>query len=95
LIDERNPYQPPEAELGINRKASRYRPLARVVRVLVGLWGLMILAGSSRDGGTAAYHHGQVAGKAVGAILFMVAVFPLRRPRVKKPESGEVVAEEL
>ncbi len=94
-IDERNPYRPPEAELEINRKASRYRPLARVVRVLVGFWGLMILAGPNRDGGNAPYHQGQIAAKAVGAILFMAAVFPLRRPRVKKPESGDLVVEEL
>ena len=95
MIDESNPYRPPEAELGITRDPGRYRPLATVVRVMVGLWGLFILAGPSRDGGNSAYHHGQVAVKAVGAILFMVAVFPLRRPRVKKPESSDRVVEDL
>ena len=94
-MDETNPYRPPEAALGITRDPSRYRPMATVVRVLIGLWGLFILAGPSRNGGNAAYHQGEIAGKALGAILFMIAVFPLRRPKAKSHESREELVEDL
>ncbi len=78
---ETNPYRPPDAELRPRRTLGRYRPLLTISRVLVGLWGLFILAGPTRIGPTPAYHHGQILAKALGATLFLVAVFPIRRPR--------------
>jgi hypothetical protein len=94
-MDEINPYRPPEAALGTTRDAGRYRPLATVVRVLIGLWGLFILAGPSRNGGSVAFPPGEIASKALGAILFMIAVFPLRRPKAKSRESRENLVEDL
>ncbi len=87
-MSEANPYDPPRADLGTRRSPGRYRPLITVARVLVGLWGLFILAEPSRSGPSAAYHRGQVAAKALGAVLFLAAVFPFGNPREKSGTAG-------
>jgi hypothetical protein len=89
-MTDTNPYRPPEAELGTRRVPGRYRPLITISRVLVGLWGLFILAGPSRTGPNPAYHHGQILAKALGAILFLVAVFPIGKHRTQAEPRAEV-----
>lgn len=90
-----NPYQPPEADLGMRRPPGRYRPLLAVARILVGLWGLFILAGPSRTGHGSSLDRGQVVAKGLGALLFLGAVFPIRKSSVKKVGMGEETAEDL
>lgn len=97
-MDERNPYRPPEASLGLemNRPGVRFRPVVTVVRVLVALWGLFILAGPSRTVPVnPGQRQGQITAKALGALLFVVAIFPFRRPRGRKVEAVEGAPEDL
>ena len=93
-MTDSNPYHPPEAELGTRRDPGRYRPFLTVSRVLVGLWGLFILAGPSRTGPNPAYDQGQLVAKALGALLFLVAVFPIGKPLTKAEPRAEI-SEEL
>jgi hypothetical protein len=62
--------------------------------VLIGLWGLFILAGPNRDGPIPAYHNGQILAKALGAVLFLIAVFPIGK-RPTKAGTRDVIAEDL
>jgi hypothetical protein len=93
-MTEVNPYDPPQADLGTRRRPGSFRPLVTMVRVFVGLWGLFILAGPSRTGGNTVYHQGQIAAKAGGALLFLVAVFPFGNPS-KNPGGDDQMPEDL
>jgi hypothetical protein len=93
-MPEANPYDPPRSDLGRARGPARYRPLVTVARVFVGLWGLFILAGPSRNGPNVGSHGGQIVAKALGALLFLVSVFPFGPPS-KKPGVAEPAAEDL
>jgi hypothetical protein len=94
-MDEINPYRPPEADLGTIRRPGRYRPLFTVVRVLVALWGLFILAGPPRAAPLIPSRVADIASKALGALLFLVAVFPFRKPTEAKAEAGPGETEDL
>ena len=94
-MDETNPYRPPEANLGIRRPVGRYRPVITVVRVLIALWALFILAGPPRSAPVAGSRAGEVATKALGALLFLLAVFPFQKPGGLKAEARNAEPEDL
>jgi hypothetical protein len=92
---EDNPYRPPESRPDLPRRPGWLRPVVTVIRVLVALWGLFFLAGPSRFAPNPAAPQDQVATKALGALLFVVAVFPFGKPRGEKAEARETPSEEL
>jgi hypothetical protein len=94
-MDESNPYRPPEADLGVVRRPGRYRPLFTVVRVLIALWGLFILAGPPRAAPLIPSRAAEIASKALGALLFLVAVFPFRKPSEARVEERPGAMEDL
>ena len=95
MIDETNPYRPPEADLGIRRSLGRYRPVVTVARVLIALWALFILAGPPRSALADASRRGEVAAKALGALVFVLAVFPLRKPQAPRAKIRQGETEDL
>ena len=94
-MDETNPYRAPEADLGRRRSLARYRPVVTVVRVLIALWALFILAGPPRSEPADSSRRGDIAVKALGALVFVLAVFPLGKPRDPRARVSPGEAEDL
>jgi hypothetical protein len=93
--DDHNPYLPPEAGLVVRRASGRYKPIITVARVIVALWGLFILAGPARSAPLIPSRAAEIVFKALGALLFLVAVFPFGNPRGKKIEGLAEPTEDL
>ena len=94
-MDETNPYRAPEADLGRRRPPGRYRPVITVVRVLIALWALFILAGPPRSEPAGPSRRGDIAVKALGALVFVLAVFPFGRRQVSPVGVGPGETEDL
>ena len=66
-----------------------------VVRVLIALWALFILAGPPRSDPADGSRQGEIAAKALGALVFLLAVFPLSKPKGSRARVNPVEAEDL
>lgn len=93
--DEPNPYRPPEAGPEVPRPPGRFKPVVTFLRVIVGLWGLFILAGPTRSAPLFPSRSAEIAFKALGVVLFLVAVFPFGSPRKRTAEDRAETTEDL